>query len=59
MCGVYFPKQLCFPTIRLLQYNFDHTFTDVQIFLDGNTNFDELLPEEALEPGVAYSSVAG
>ncbi len=33
----------------ILQYNYDHTFTDVQIFLDGNIDFDSLLPVEALD----------
>lgn len=43
------PQTIVLPDNTLLQYNYDHTFTDVQIFLDGNTNFDELLPEEALD----------
>ncbi len=42
------PQTIVLPDSTLLQYNFDHTFTDVQIFLDGNTNFDNLLPAEAL-----------
>ncbi len=33
----------------ILQYNFDHTFVDVQIFLDGTVDFDTLLPAEALD----------
>lgn len=33
----------------ILQYNYDHTFTDVSIFLDGTLDFDTLLPEEALD----------
>jgi hypothetical protein len=32
----------------ILQYNFDHTFVDVRIFLDGNIDFNTLLPAEAL-----------
>jgi hypothetical protein len=32
----------------ILQYNFDHTVADVQIFLEGTINFDDLLPAEAL-----------
>ena len=32
----------------ILQYNYDHTFTDVQIFLDGNIDFTTLLEAEAL-----------
>ncbi|MFW6290133.1 MAG: hypothetical protein ACOC0R_04115 [Mariniphaga sp.] len=43
------PQTVVLPDSTILQYNFDHTFADVQIFLDGNTNFDELLPEEALD----------
>jgi hypothetical protein len=43
------PQTVVLPDNTLLQYNYDHTFADVQIFLDGNTNFDELLPEEALD----------
>ncbi|MFW6290497.1 MAG: hypothetical protein ACOC0R_05975 [Mariniphaga sp.] len=42
------PQTVVLPDSTILQYNYDHTFADVQIFLDGNTNFDELLPEEAL-----------
>lgn len=42
------PQTIVLPDSTLLQYNYDHTFTDVQIFLDGNTNFDNLLPAEAL-----------
>lgn len=42
------PQTIVLPDSSILQYNYDHTFTDVQIFLDGNTNFDELLPAEAL-----------
>jgi hypothetical protein len=42
------PQTIVLPDNTILQYNFDHTFVDVQIFLDGNTNFDELLPAEAL-----------
>ena len=30
----------------VLQYNYDHTFNDVQIFLEGNINFNNLLPTE-------------
>ena len=30
----------------ILQYNYDHTFVDVQIFLDGNIDFGTLLPAE-------------
>ena len=33
----------------ILQYNYDHTLADVQIFLDGNIDFDILLPAEALD----------
>lgn len=31
----------------ILQYNFDHTIADVMIFLDGNIDFDTLLPAES------------
>ena len=30
----------------LLQYNFDYTVGDVQIFLDGTLDFNQLLPAE-------------
>ena len=30
----------------VLQYNFDHTTADVQIFLEGTTDFSKLLPAE-------------
>ncbi len=30
----------------ILQYNFDYTLGDVQIFLEGTTDFDNLLPAE-------------
>lgn len=30
----------------ILQYNFDYTFADVRIFLDGDINFNTLLPAE-------------
>jgi hypothetical protein len=30
----------------VLQYNFDYTLNDVQIFLEGTTNFNNLLPAE-------------
>ena len=30
----------------ILQYNFDYTTADVQIFLEGTTNFNNLLPAE-------------
>lgn len=30
----------------ILQYNFDHTLADVQIFLEGSTDFNNLLPAE-------------
>jgi hypothetical protein len=30
----------------VLQYNFDYTVNDVKIFLEGNTNFNNLLPAE-------------
>ncbi len=30
----------------VLQYNFDYTFTDVQIFLEGTVDFNTLLPAE-------------
>jgi hypothetical protein len=33
----------------ILQYNFDHTFADVQIFLEGTIDFNDLLPAEALD----------
>jgi hypothetical protein len=32
----------------ILQYNFDYTYVDVRIFLDGNIDFNTLLPAEAL-----------
>lgn len=32
----------------ILQYNFDFTFADVQIFLEGTIDFNDLLPGEAL-----------
>lgn len=34
---------------KILQYNYDHTFTDVQIFLDGDIDFNTLLPGEAFD----------
>ena len=43
------PQTVVLPDNTILQYNFDHTFADVQIFLEGNTNFDDLRPEEALD----------
>jgi hypothetical protein len=30
----------------ILQYNYDHTFNDVQVFLEGTTDFNNLLPAE-------------
>lgn len=33
----------------VLQYNYDHTFLDVQVFLEGNTDFNELLESETLD----------
>jgi hypothetical protein len=33
----------------ILQYNYDHTFADVQIFLEGTIDFNDLLPAEALD----------
>ena len=33
----------------ILQYNFDYTFADVQIFLEGTLDFNDLLPAEALD----------
>jgi hypothetical protein len=33
----------------VLQYNFDFTYTDVQIFLGGSINLQSLLPSEALD----------
>jgi hypothetical protein len=30
----------------ILQYNFDYTVADVKIFLEGTTNFNNLLPAE-------------
>lgn len=30
----------------VLQYNYDHTFNDVQIFLEGNIDFNTLIPAE-------------
>lgn len=30
----------------VLQYNFDYTLNDVQVFLEGTTNFSNLLPAE-------------
>ena len=30
----------------ILQYNFDYTLADVQIFLEGTTDFNQLLPAE-------------
>lgn len=42
--------RLCPQTVVLndgvLQYNFDYTLADVQIFLEGTTNFNNLLPAE-------------
>ena len=42
--------RLCPQTVVLndgvLQYNFDYTLADVQIFLEGTTNFNNLLPGE-------------
>jgi hypothetical protein len=32
----------------VLQYNYDYTFADVQIFLEGTIDLDSLLPAEAL-----------
>ncbi len=32
----------------VLQYNYDYTFADVQIFLEGTIDFNTLLPAEAL-----------
>jgi len=31
----------------VLQYNYDHTFVDVQVFLEGTIDFNTLLPAEA------------
>lgn len=33
----------------VLQYNYDHTFLDVQIFLDGTVDFSTLLVGEAMD----------
>lgn len=33
----------------VLQYNYDHTFADVQIFLEGTIDFNDLLPAEAFD----------
>ena len=33
----------------ILQYNFDYTLADVQIFLDGSIDLNTLLPAEALD----------
>lgn len=33
----------------VLQYNYDYTFTDVQIFLEGTIDFTTLLPGEAFD----------
>jgi hypothetical protein len=33
----------------VLQYNYDHTFLDVQIFLDGTVDFSSLLVAEAMD----------
>ncbi len=32
----------------VLQYNYDHTFADVQIFLEGTINLNDLLPAESM-----------
>ncbi|SHJ74091.1 hypothetical protein SAMN05444280_12813 [Tangfeifania diversioriginum] len=32
---------------EVLQYNYDHTFADVQVFLEGTIDFNTLLPAEA------------
>jgi hypothetical protein len=32
--------------IGILQYNFDYTLADVKIFIDGDINFNDLLPAE-------------
>ncbi len=34
---------------EILQYNFDFTYTDVEIFLGGSINLQSLLPSEALD----------
>jgi hypothetical protein len=41
--------QTVFIEDKILQYNFDYTFSDVQIFLDGTIDFNNLLPGEALD----------
>ena len=33
----------------VLQYNYDHTFVDVQVFLEGTIDFNTLLESEALD----------
>lgn len=33
----------------VLQYNYDHTFADVQVFLEGTIDFNTLLASEALD----------
>lgn len=33
----------------VLQYNYDHTFVDVQVFLEGTIDFNTLLASEALD----------
>lgn len=39
------PQTILLPD-GVLQYNFDYTLADVQIFLEGTTDFNQLLPAE-------------
>ncbi|WP_162984922.1 hypothetical protein [Mesonia aquimarina] len=40
------PQTIYFNNGTELAYNFDHTFEDVRIFIEGTTNFDTLNPDE-------------